>query len=44
MKQMEHMREHTERQLGRKLQEKELAFLRWVYDRYQEERQRHINI
>ncbi|MFD2762072.1 hypothetical protein [Lentibacillus juripiscarius] len=34
------VRENTEKQLGRRLQEKELVFLRWVYDRYHEEKQK----
>ncbi|WP_267900362.1 hypothetical protein [Lentibacillus cibarius] len=38
------VREDTEKQLGRKLQEKELVFLRWVYEKYKEESQKRLQV
>lgn len=36
-------RNRTEKQLGRELHNKELAFLQWVYERYTEEKQKRVN-
>ncbi|WP_175284953.1 hypothetical protein [Lentibacillus jeotgali] len=38
------VRESTEEQLGRKLYERELVFLQWVYERYTEENEQQVNI
>ncbi|GGB35038.1 hypothetical protein GCM10011409_10640 [Lentibacillus populi] len=39
-----HVLKDTEKKLGRQLQEREIEFLQWVYDRYTEEEQQKENI
>ncbi|MEN1967586.1 hypothetical protein WMZ97_05845 [Lentibacillus sp. N15] len=38
-----HVVEDTQEKLGRPLQEREIEFLRWVYDRYKKEEMRDDN-
>ncbi|SFA97686.1 hypothetical protein SAMN04488072_104267 [Lentibacillus halodurans] len=38
------VQESVEEQLGRELQDNELAFLQWVYERYTEEEKRRVNV